>query len=251
MKKSLVLVSAVLFLIMSFSLAGAASVTVGAESTITVDGTSYTLVSVPPDYSGLMWEVSGTGYKACLCKMTAFRALQALGIYLSNNDLPSAQINITTGWNTDGPEELFVESMPWVEGVNFSYADPITPGSLLTLTDAWYEFSYMGATYKVSSSYDNYRFSPDINHAGYVEDWDFFDYRTYFQTTSGSDPKKNYFSTILRPQIVDNLKGETWFEVSAVPIPGSGWLLGSSLLGLVGMGRRIVRSRDPGIVNLT
>jgi hypothetical protein len=82
MKRFLIGLSAVLFLMLTFNPAHAATVTVGAGSTVTVDETSYTLVSEPDDYSGLMWEETGTGgYKACLCTMSAFRALQALGTF--------------------------------------------------------------------------------------------------------------------------------------------------------------------------
>ncbi len=245
MKRLLMVTIAGVFLIMTFSLAGAAQVIVDAPSTITVDGVPYTLVSPAPDYSGLMWEEIPVG-KACLCKMSAFRALQALGTFLSLSEFSSAQLSIVTGWNTHGPEELFVDSLTWVKGTNFAYADPITSGSLLTLADAWYEFTYSGVIYRVAHDSFNYRFAHVETHAGYHPDWDFFDYRLFIQTTGGSTPEKDYFSSVIRPQIVANFRGETWFEVNAVPIPGAVWLLGTGIMGLAARRWRMARRDQNG-----
>lgn len=238
MTKQMLLTLAALPLLAGVSTAHAAGVTVGAESTISVDGTSYTLVA---DYSadGVMWD---NPTKACGCKMSAFRALQAVGDYLDMNDtFSTSAISIRTGWNTDGPEELYLETMPWVEGVNFSYATPITATKNLTLDDSWYEFTTGGHTYRVSMDQSTYYFKPDTGHAGYHSDWDFFEYRTFAQTTTGTPNEKVYFANVVKPQLINNLKGATSFEineVSHVPIPGAVWLLGSGLAGLVFTGRR-------------
>jgi len=232
MKRFLMLFQVALFLILTVSLAGAVTITVAPESTVVVDGNHYTLVT-PPGGGGLMWE----GNKACLCAMTAFRALQAFGTFLSLSEFDSHQISITTGWNTHGPEELFVDKMTWVAGVNFAYADPITASPQLTLQDAWYNFTYQGNIYRVDSHYNNYRFSPVSSAPGYVAGWDFFAYRTAVQTGTATPAQRNYFRDIIRPQIVANLEGQTWFDVAVtpVPLPGTVWLLVAGLAKVVGL----------------
>lgn len=146
--------------------------------------------------------------------MLSFRALQAVITQTATTDLSSAGTTIVAGWNTEGPEELFVENMPWVDGVNFSYGDGLTENSQMTLADAWFVFSVNGAgVFRVSSSAANYAFTPDAAHEGYHADWDFFDYRTYFQTHATMDAEKMYFRDVVRPQIVANFKNGASFEV--------------------------------------
>lgn len=230
-------------------LAGAAfagRVTVGTDGGLTVDGAVYQLISPAPaapgpdvpQGTGLMWEWDGSSWKACLCQMVSFRALQAVEKYLDLSGLESSRTGIVTGWNTHGPEELYVDLMPWEENLNFQYADPITAGSSLSIDDAWFRFTIEGkGTYEVKSDAENYRFTHDKTHAGYHEDWGFFDYRTFVKGGQ-SGPEKFYFSQHIRSQIVDNLKGETVFQVSAVPVPGTAGLLISGLLGLAAVSRR-------------
>ena len=138
-----------------------------------------------------------------------------------------------TGWNTDGPEELFVDNMPWTEA-DLTYADPITANEYLTLEDAWYKFTIEGTgTYLVSSKAGNYAIDADTGHTGYQDGWDFFDYRTYFKTNQGLDDTKFYFRDVARPQIVENFEGGTSFDVTPVPLPAAFWFLGSGLAGLI------------------
>jgi len=240
MKKQMLLTLAALPLLAGVNIAHADSVTVGSESTISVDGKSYTLVSAAPDYSGVMWEDNGSGgYQACGCRMSAFRALQAVGDYLHMNDtFSTSAISIRTGWNTDGPEEMYLETLGWEQDVNFSYASPITDNKYLTLADSWYEFTTGGHTYRVSLDASIYEFTPNTSHTGYHYDWDFFDYRTFAKTTPGIVPEKDYFKTVVKPQLVVKLEGAAQFDVQPVPIPGAIWLLGSGLAGLVFTGKR-------------
>lgn len=241
----------VCILVFVFGLSAAAyaeRVTVDLDSTLTVDGNVYQLISDKPssggpdvpDGTGLMWEWNsdkGT-WKACLCRMVAFRALQALEKNLGLTDIKSDQINIVTGWNTHGPEEIYVDLMSWVEGDNFSYAGDITPGADLTLDDAWFRFTVEGyGTYEVTSSSLNYEFDHDENALGYHDDWDFFEYRSYFKKNE-IGAEKAYFSSVIRSQIVDNLTGTSYFDVRATPIPGSALLMFFGLLGICGANRK-------------
>lgn len=243
MTKRMLLTLAALSSLAAGTTVHAASVMVGAASTISVDGLSYTLVGDKPN--GVMWEEDGQGgYKSCGCKMSAFRALQAVGDYLGLNDtFTTAAMRITTGWNTHGPEELYDETLGWKMGENFDYASPITDTKNLTLADAWYEFTLVpgGEGYRVNFDAWNYRFTHDSTLAGYHSDWDFFAYRTFAQNTIGTSDEMVYFRTVVRPQFIDNLKGETRFEVNAVapvPIPGAVWLLGSAMAGMAVVRRR-------------
>ncbi len=225
-------------LLLIFGLAGSAfadTVTVNATDSLNIDGTSYSLVSDSYEGGGLMWEPSGTSYKACLCRMVAYGALQAVAGYLGITDLTSSEISIVTGWNTDGPEELY-ELMGWT-GTNFSYAQNMTDNASLTLADAWFEFTINGTTYRVTSSALNYEFTVDGTESGYVEDYDFFDYRSYVKN-GGTGATKSLFSSNIRDQIADNLSGVTYFDVQAVPVPGTAFLMASGLLGLSAMNRK-------------
>ncbi|MBL0699980.1 MAG: VPLPA-CTERM sorting domain-containing protein [Desulfosarcina sp.] len=244
MKKSFYLVLC-FFIIGSVLPASAALINVGAGDGITIDGSGYILKSEEPTGKppidpppGLMWEYATDHWKACICRMVGYRALQALDQHLGLGNINSSSINILTGWNTDGPEEIFVDNMPWTED-DLTYADPITANEDLTLGDAWYKFSIEGTgTYLVSSQAVNYTIDADIEHSGHQEGWDFFAYRTYFKTHSGMDDTKMYFKDVARPQIVENFKGATSFDVTPVPLPAAFWFLGSGLAGLIAFKRK-------------
>jgi hypothetical protein len=212
-----------ILLIASFGSAYGATVVVPADDFVTVDGVTYKLVSsMPtepgpdlPDGAGVMWEWDGTKnqWKACICQMTAFRALQAVAQFAGISDIDSAATNIVTGWNTDGPVELYVDRMGWVEGDNFAYAEPITPSADLALADAWYALTIGGTTYRVQSRASNYSFTAQEDRDGHHQGWDFFDYRTAVQSGTATPVEKTYFQTVVRPQIVENFEGVTSFEV--------------------------------------
>lgn len=187
---------------------------------ITVDGTRCELISSTPEIpgperpqgTGLMWEWDSKGnqWKECICQMVAFRAVQAFVESMRIKNIHSGSYDITTGWNTDGPAEI-MELTGWQGAL--TYADPITAGEYLTLDDAWYDFTFAGMTVRVRSTAGNYRFTHDTGHAGYHKDWNFFDYRTATQAGSGTTAEKNYFKNVVRPQIVNNFKGKTVYEV--------------------------------------
>ena len=214
---------------------------------VTVNGASFTLVSpgaasVPADYSGIMWEETATGsgvYKACLCSMVSFRALQAVGQFVGLTAFNTDDITISTGWNTDGPERVYDEIMGWDKGDNFFYADSITDFRYLNLDDAWFTFDIEGiGEYRVSAMLSNYQYTDDTGNAGYHAGWDMFDYRTAVQAGTATNPEKAYFQNVIRPQIAANLAAGADFDVTPVPIPGAVWLLGSGMAGLVFTGRR-------------
>ena len=200
----------------------AATVNVGSTGMVSVDGTTYTLVTTSPEDGGLMWEETSPSsgvYKACICSMFSFRALQAISEYLGISDMNTASTTIVSAWSTDGPEHVFTDTMGWKVGSNFIYTDPITASPSLTLDDAWLTFTIGSSTYKVSSLAENYDFIDDTNHAGYQAGWDFFDYRRYFQTNPGMDDTKMYFRDVVRAQIVTNFTDGATFDVRPVPEP--------------------------------
>ena len=232
------------FIIGSALPASAGWIGVSAEDGITIDGSEYILISDKPagaqplDPPGLMWEYEVDHWKACICRMVAYRSLQALEQKLGLGNIDSSSINILTGWNTDGPEELYIDNMPWTE-TDLAYADPITASEYLTLEDAWYEFTIEGTGIcLVGSQAENYAIDADTEHDGYQEGWDFFDYRTYFKTNTGMDDTKLYFKDVARPQIVENFKGATSFDVTPVPLPAAFWFLGSGLAWLIAFKRK-------------
>ncbi|MBM9612866.1 PEP-CTERM sorting domain-containing protein [Desulfobulbus rhabdoformis] len=228
-------------LVLSLATAEASPVYLGADSSLSVDGNSYTLVSEAPDTSGLMWEEKSPGsgeYKICLCSMFAYRAIQAFGQYLGISDLGTTTIDAVTGWSTDGPEHIFT-TLGWVVGTGFNYTDPITDSALLTLGDAWISFTIDTTTYKFSSLAENYAFTDDMSHAGYQTGWDFFNYRTHFKTHADMDDIKTYFQEVVRGQVVSNFKNGAAFEVTAVPEPSTGLVLFFGLAVLAGVTRRI------------
>nr|WP_320009489.1 hypothetical protein [uncultured Desulfobulbus sp.] len=215
-------------LLTSVATAQAASVTLGTDTALSVDGTSYTLVSTAPDYSGLMWEekTPGSGdYKICLCSMFAYRTIEGLSQYLGLSELETAAIWVVTGWSTDGPEHIF-STLGWDVGTNFLFSDPITEPALLSIDDAWVSFTLGSTSYTLSSLAENYAFTDDTTHAGYQEGWDFFAYRTYFKTADGFDATKAYFQDVVRGQIVNNLTNRATFEINVLPEPSTGLILG-------------------------
>jgi hypothetical protein len=247
MRRTVFLLMAAMVALTFAGAAHGAIVNLTADDFVTVDSTTYELVTAKPTDpgpglpagAGLMWEwdAGKNDWKSCICQMVAFRALQAVGQYAGISDFTSAGTDILTGWNTDGPEDLYVHRMGWVEGTNFDYADPITGNAQLDLADAWYEYTISGTTYRVESQGGNYAFTDDTGHDGYQAGWDFFDYRTFVKE-GGSGQTKTYFATVVRPQIVDNFKGATSFDVHPVPLPGALWLLGSGILGLAGLRKK-------------
>lgn len=239
MKKAVVAVMVTMALIFSTGVCGATLVTVGSGGIVSVDQQHYNLTASAAE-GGLMWEADAAGqFKACICSMLSFRALQAIGQHLGITDFTSAQIQITTGWNTDGPERIFVENLGWQEGTGFLYADPLADASQQTLDDVWFTFAIDGmGTYKVSAVADNYEIIADTAHAGYREGWNFFDYRTYAQTTPSTDAVKNYFQTVVRGQIVENYTAGAAFEVAPVPEPGTLLTFSAGLVLLAGIYRR-------------
>lgn len=226
MKQSVTLIMAILLSAYFWGCRNVEVVTIGSADLVSgdmllVDGFPHELISGMPEVAGpdrpegtgLMWEWSGTNnqWKACICQMFAFRAFQVFGKYTRMVDINSEIIDVTSGWNTDGPDEL-MEMIDWLGG--FSYADPITENAYMTIEDAWYDFKISGMTVRVQSMADNYAFVHDTDHDGYHADWNFFDYRTAFKTGNGTAAEKTYFKNVIRSQIVNNFKGKTFFRVS-------------------------------------
>jgi hypothetical protein len=94
-------------------------------------------------------------------------------------------------------------SMPWVEGSNFHYADPITPGQSVDPGGCLVRICPGRLAGPTRSPCDAYKL-PIRTHipglAGYVElSWGFFDYRTAVQTRKSGKRlllKDTYFQSV-------------------------------------------------------
>ncbi len=90
---------------------------------------------------------AGGGTKFCLCQGVAFRIAQILAETVwRDGAFHSWDVDVETGWNTDGPEEFFEDAA----GVHsLAYAANATPDKNLTLADSWYRITVLstGKTY--------------------------------------------------------------------------------------------------------
>ncbi len=87
------------------------------------------------------------GTKFCLCQGVAFRISQILAETVwGDGTFHSWDVDVETGWNTDGPEEFFEDA---AEVHSLAYAANATPDKDLTLEDSWYKITVLstGKTY--------------------------------------------------------------------------------------------------------
>jgi hypothetical protein len=147
------------------------------------------------DFDEVKLEVENGITKVCLCKCLCFRALQMLATQFSDGVIPRDDIKVYTGWTTDGPEELFVETMGWTHE-DLAFMTGATDAAHLTIEDAYFFFvqKSTGKAWKVAAKEGLYP-------AG------FFTYRTLVKTATATSEQTVLFQKALRPQAVANMGG--------------------------------------------
>jgi len=146
------------------------------------------------DLDKVKLEVENGTTKVCLCKCLCFRALQLLATRFGDGAIPRDDIQIYTGWTTDGAEELFVETMGWTHE-DLAFMKGATDATQLTIEDAYFFFiqKTTGKAWKVQARADLY---PK----------EFFTYRTLAQSGQATDAQKSFFQKALRPQAEANMQ---------------------------------------------
>ena len=98
-------------------------------------------------YGETVLENKGTpDEKVCICMANAYRAAQIVSNVWSDGIFRTGDIKeIRTGWNTEGPFEMFEEVMGIPEEkikITGSSLKKATPGDELTIKDLWFEFTF-------------------------------------------------------------------------------------------------------------
>jgi len=145
------------------------------------------------DLDKVKLEIEAGATKVCLCKCLCFRALQMLATQFADGVIPRDDIKVYTGWTTDGPEELFVETMGWSHE-DLAFMAGATDATQLTIEDAYFFFvqKSTGKAWKVTAKVGLYPTQ-------------FFTYRTLVKTSTATDAQKTFFQKALRPQAVGNM----------------------------------------------
>lgn len=146
------------------------------------------------EFNQVKTEVEDGKTKVCLCKCFCFRALQLLATQFAGGVVPRDDIQIYTGWSTEGAEELFVEIMGWSAG-DLAFMTGAKHAAHLTIDDAYFFFvqKSTGKAWKVTGKEGLYP-------------TEFFTYRTLVQTGAATDAEKVFFQKALRPQAVANME---------------------------------------------
>lgn len=146
------------------------------------------------DFDQVKMEVEDGKTKVCICKCLCFRALQLLAIQFDDGVIPRDDIQIYTGWTTDGAEELFVETMGWAHE-DLMFMIDATDATQLTIEDACFFFvqKSTGKAWKVQA-----------NEHLYPKE--FFTYRTLVKTGKATNEQKLFFQNALRAQAVANME---------------------------------------------
>jgi hypothetical protein len=161
-------------------------------------------------------EAEGGRTKVCMCKMLSFRALQMMASQFPDGVIPKDDIQIYTGWTTDGPEELFVDVMGWAHK-DLAFMKDANDSTHLTIEDAVFFFiqKSTGRVWKVNAREGLYPL-------------DFFKYRTLIHTGMATQEQRTFFQTVLRPQAVLNMEKLPMidkFDVQAISFLGADGIL--------------------------
>lgn len=150
--------------------------------------------TVTYDFDEVKTEVENGVTKVCICRCLCFRALQMLATRFEDGVIPKDDIEIVTGWTTDGPEELFVEVMGWPHE-SLTFTQNATESSLLTIADAVFFFIQKSTdkAWKVAANEGLYPTA-------------FFPYRTAVKEKTASEEETDFFKMALRPQAVSHME---------------------------------------------
>jgi hypothetical protein len=87
-------------------------------------------------------EIEDGKEKFCLCRAVAFRIAQICSQLWDDGVFRSYEVEgITTGWNTPGPQEMFVEVLG-IASNKVTIPDDATPYEDLPLNDSWYKVEF-------------------------------------------------------------------------------------------------------------
>lgn len=118
----------------------------------------------------------------CVCQGVAFRVAQLMSDKWSDGVFHVDDVQVVTGWKTDGPEDLFVHKLGMIpdEKKGFSYDKSAPEVKDQTLEDAWYQVIILstGENYTFHATEKIYGTS---DSAGYT----MLDYR---REVEGGDP---------------------------------------------------------------
>ncbi len=128
------------------------------------------------DFAGAVVEQAGTpGEKVCLCQAIGFRVAQLAAQAWDDGIFRSYEIEkIRTGWNSDGPYEMFSDrefhgekGNLLIPGEKIQISDrnggKPTPGKSLGVNDLWYEITFSGGLKMFFNAVDGDKaiFTPD------------------------------------------------------------------------------------------
>ena len=139
-----------LLVLLLSGLAGCSSSTVGEKSPIVNEVSTNQLLVKKAGSSDVETvfleesckEIENGKEKFCLCRAVGFRIAQISSQIWSDGVFRSYEVEkITTGWNTDGAEEMFVEVLG-IPGDKVTIPGDATPYEDLTLSDSWFKLEF-------------------------------------------------------------------------------------------------------------
>ncbi len=85
-------------------------------------------------------EGEGDQRHPCLCRAMAYRVAQIASSAWKDGVFDVKDVVVQTGWNSDGPRELFVELMG-VPSVEYGIGGKVTSPDAMSLADCWYKLT--------------------------------------------------------------------------------------------------------------
>lgn len=87
-------------------------------------------------------EGEGDQRHPCLCRAMAYRVAQIASSAWSDGIFDVKDVEVETGWNSDGPKELFVDLMG-LSSVSYGASGEISSPDAMSLADCWYRVTVL------------------------------------------------------------------------------------------------------------